>query len=264
MSFSTTSLTCLLSNHIILGEIALHLSYPCRLALSSTCKDLKSLILGTPEVWRRFEAFPLVMPPNYSSHWWRFIYTPRSISFKAHVFRHVRVLILDRQPVEIFILEHLLLQSDYRIRILSMIGQRFNEGFASDLHDLIESVVSKARKSPSSVSLKGIYYFGTSCGPVGLLKEPCGERPEAGKSEKTTQRPAVWHDASIREVDPSVVESSLVVMSRGVIAWDALLCRGYHSELEHTKYQQDCVPCMNPPARWNGIQVTSRGTCYLT
>ena len=249
MSFSSTSLTCLLSNHIILGEVALHLSCPYRLALSNTCKDLKSLILGTPEVWRRFEAFPLPRPPKYSSHWWLFIYTPRSILFKTHVFRHVRVLILDRQPVEIFLLEHLLLQSDYRIQVLSMIGQRFNEGFVSDLHDLIETVVRKAQKSPSSVSLKGIYYFGTLCGLVGLLKEPCGERPEAGKFEKATRRPAVWHDASIREIDPSAEESSMVIMSRGVISWDALLCRGYHPKLEHTKYHQDCVPCMNPPAR---------------
>jgi hypothetical protein len=260
----TTNLLDLLSNHLVFSQISPHLPAAALLSLSATSKTFRHVVYCHPNAFRRLDlsaarGAALDFPPiGRGGAVWRtgrgdeavteddFYGAPlRGIfSWLKHrnVLSNVHTLVLDGQSAPAEVLREILCDDKYQVRILSLIDV-LNLNMAK-FYQVVRYAtrLSRPRGTPR---IKGIYFFGTKLPQKGVSYLPSPpDSPRAitasmrapFESDQKSKTPAIedeidpWYKASgevIRSSPQNMADWAILLeSSSGLIAWDAVLCRG--------------------------------------
>lgn len=263
MSSSTPcSLYSLLSVHLILERIAAHLRIRDLYALSATSIPFCVLIRSSPAAWRRLdmqhvkgvlvgdinidiinekkEAY--AQTGRYPLSMYRVPPLEKLKSFTWDLLEHVRILILDTQFVDVSTLSCILLDPKYHVRLLSLIKVHgLNQ---AEFLELLVHFVNDAQVRNLRRTLVGIYYFNTRADANNPSRRLERKRFESERNlhpirfdtpRSACRRPRwyrlfCWLNASrLAGLNPELIRAT-----SGVIAWDAVLCRGPRHALPGT------------------------------
>ncbi|KAL6706580.1 hypothetical protein ACN47E_005336 [Coniothyrium glycines] len=264
------SLADLLSNTLILRQTAPYLPVSALRNLSRTCKPLHHIILQSPEAFRYLDLstvssaiIPFDGPLDAGGVSFRaermdealteddFYAGPLRGIFarleKLHILRNVHTLVLDGLSVTAELVNELLTEERYNIRILSIREvKHLNE---RKLQQYIRYAVRPSRPA-GTPRVKGIYLFG----PKSTQSPPS---PTTGKIQTTTSRGVMssqgaqigaewnqksydalnvalartedkWYQSSGRMISkrPTSEWAEVLQACQDIIAFDAVLCRG--------------------------------------
>lgn len=264
-----SSLVDLLSNSLVLHQIAPYLPVASLCALSSTSRVLHDVIRQSPEAFRYLELSPVKSanvlfdgPLDSGGISWRAERMDESLSEddfysgplrgivyrleKQRVLRHVHTLVLDGLSVTAEFVKELLTEDRYNVRLLSIREvKHLNE---RKLQQYIRYAVRPSRPE-GTPRVKGIYMFG----PRDRSYEPESTRtpsPPASRgilASQGAQIGAEWNEKSSRALNtvlartsdrwyqssgrmitkrPSSEWAEVIQACEGLIAFDAVLCRG--------------------------------------
>ncbi len=164
------SLLDLFSNDLILRHTSPYIGIKSLLSLAATSKAYYTLVYRTPQVFQHVNLYgtralkgvesddPIDdqrMNGLYAQRY-RIIFT---ILENRNVLQHVRTLVLDELLVPSAIIEEILFQECYQIRLLSL--RMINDW---STHDALRILPHLVRLSNGAPKLKGLYWFGLSNG----------------------------------------------------------------------------------------------------
>jgi hypothetical protein len=272
-----STLMDLLSNSLVLHQVAPYLPVASLCALSSTSRALHDLIRQSPEAFRYLDLSPVKSanvpfdgPLDGGGISWRAERMDESLSEddfysgplrgivyrleKQRVLRHVHTLVLDGLSVTAELVKELLTEDRYNVRLLSIREvKHLNE---RKLQQYIRYAVRPSRPE-GSPRVKGIYMFG----PRDRSYEPEPTRapsPSASRgilSSQGAQIGAEWNEKSSRALNtalsrtsdrwyqssgrmitkrPSSEWAEVIQACEGLIAFDAVLCRGPRHDPSNT------------------------------
>jgi hypothetical protein len=285
-----SSLMDLLSNSLVLHQIAPYLPVASLCALSSTSRALHDVIRQSPEAFRYLDLSPVKSanvpfdgPLDGGGISWRAERMDESLSEddfysgplrgivyrleKQRVLRHVHTLVLDGLSVTAELVKELLTEDRYNVRLLSIREvKHLNE---RKLQQYIRYAVRPSRPE-GTPRVKGIYMFG----PRDRSYEPEPTRapsPSASRgilSSQGAQIGAEWNEKSSRALNTDLARTSdrwyqssgrmitkrpssewaeVIQACEGLIAFDAVLCRGPRHDPSNT-IVRDTGSVPNPTA----------------
>ena len=159
-SILPVSLLDLLSNDLILRHTSPYIGVHSLVSLAATSRAYKSLVYNTPQVFQHVDIHGINPTIGLNQgHRIRDIFT---FLEDRNVVQHVRTLVLDNLLVPITVMEDLLCNERYQIRLLSLRGVYAMDvfDFSQVLNHLIRP--SRPRGTPK---LQGLYLFGKSSRP---------------------------------------------------------------------------------------------------
>ena len=257
------SLFDVLSNYLILRLISPYIGCRSLVSLAATSKAFNCLIYGSPQVFQHVDlsgidvskAHPLIVSEELFVPFYRSIF---SCLENRNVIYNVRTLVLDDLYVPTTIIEDILFNERFQIRLLSLRTSNLRD--KSRTHDLLRKLflfhlVNKS--GPSSLKLKGLYIFGelskaqtmSSCSNIANR----AENPNVGVTTSVGAQLGAGHH-SVHEPDDSgkvLVDgpyadspygafgqskdlrysrlsldwSKILEAGAGLISFDAVLCR---------------------------------------
>lgn len=266
-----TSLADLLSNTLILRQTAPYLPVSSIRSLSRTSKALHYVIYESPEAFRYLDLSPVKSaivpfdePLDAGEINWRAERMDEALSEddfysgplrgifsrleKSHVLRSVHTLVLDGLSVTAELINELLTEERYNVRILSIREIRhLNE---RKLQQYIRYAVRPSRPA-GTPRVKGIYFFGPR-DPAPLPASPTTKKPSTSAARGTVpsqgaQISAEWNQKSTEALNaaltrneekwyrssgkmipkrPSHEWGEILQACEGIITFDAVLCRG--------------------------------------
>ncbi|KAJ5824385.1 hypothetical protein N7447_006725 [Penicillium robsamsonii] len=275
-----TGLEDVLSNSLILDQMAPYLSVSSLMTLSSTSRRLHTVITQTPYVFRHLDLshcqgaeMSTVTKANDDSQTEDEIYSaPLKHIFKnlegRGILQDVRTLILDGVSVPADLVADIISTDRFNINILSIRECRhLNE---RKLMQVIQHAVRPTRPA-GTPRVKGIYHFSPICTDsrpvarpryrdwwgtrVGTLRTPSqtpNSDQEDGASTALVEQQNEWYIASGKLFKHTLEEGWAQVLKKceGIIAFDAALCRGprhdpnlYSSTTEDTPAE---IPLLGP------------------
>lgn len=240
----------LLSNHLVLAQTAPYLPISALFILSRTSWRFHELLHSTPEVWKRLDLSTIKGVPLDTKHSMHaeeirpFIsqgYEEETLdheccctpllrltwtNWKWNLLTHTQTLILDMQFVPADTLRNILIDDAYHIRIISLLRVRGLD--IDDFGSLTNHIVNYGLPSRVSRRLEGVYLFGTSTPEPRLQTElrPIGRQLIRVDPAERGEIQNPWYRKSGRLISLDSKLSTMVAASRGVIVWDAVLCRG--------------------------------------
>ncbi|KAK4993618.1 hypothetical protein LTR50_000228 [Elasticomyces elasticus] len=285
------TLLSLLSNSLVLQQIAPYLSVSGILALSATCKALRELVQTAQEVFRYLDLSTLksavvdFSPLDSGGISWRaermdesltedeFYSGPLRGTFsklhQQHVLRHVRILILDGLSVPADLVREIIAEDRFNVRILSIREARhLNE---RRLQQVLRYAVRPTR-AEGTPKLKGLYIFGskdavpkadaalsskkrlvTVQASRGVMSSP-GAQIGAEWNQRSTDTLSTiladpvdqWY-ASARKVHKRPLScewAETLQACEGIIAFDAVLCRGPRHDASTASADQYLKPAI--------------------
>ncbi|KAL4803907.1 hypothetical protein BDV18DRAFT_143435 [Aspergillus unguis] len=254
----STSLEDLLGNGLILDHLVPYLSPGSLLALSGTSRFVRSLILGTPYVFRHLDLSTCrgaqladQSPIDSGAQSWRAERMDESLTEdefysgplrgifasldRRSILRDVRTLILDGLSVPADLVSDILLSDRFNLNILSIRECRhLNE---RKLMQALNYAVRPTRPA-GTPRVKGIYYFTPMDRPRATPRykyrdwwSSVGQRTpgDATPTEiDEEKRQNAWYNSSGKLLKRHIEEGWAQTMQKceGVIAFDAALCRG--------------------------------------
>lgn len=250
------SLVDVLSNSLILDHMAPYLSTPSLLTLASTSRRLRANVLETPYVFRHLDLTrcrgaqlpshdvdhdDLVTEDEYYAGPVRGIFD--NLSHRS-LLQGVRTLVLDGLPVPADLVADIVLTDRFNINILSIRGcQHLNE---RKLMQLLQYAVRPTRPA-GTPRVKGIYHFT----PLPRDGEQRSPNPSSTEEEVEDEQHA-WYRPSgqiLKNIDTEWAQT--IKKCRGIIAFDAVLCRGGHVESQPAvatvALGQGCDGCHSTP-----------------
>ncbi|KAJ5447873.1 hypothetical protein N7445_002694 [Penicillium cf. griseofulvum] len=270
-----------LSNSLILDQMAPYLSVSSLMTLSSTSRRLHTVITQTPYVFRHLDLshcrgaeLPTITKTENNSQTEDEIYSvPLKRIFTSlegrGILQDVRTLILDGVSVPADLVADIILTDRFNVNILSIRECRhLNE---RKLMQVIQHAVRPTRPV-GTPRVKGIYYFSSMhTGPrpvarpryrdwwgtrVGTPRTPSQTQSNSDQEEGASRSSVVqqneWYSASGKLFKHTLDEGWAQVLKKceGIIAFDATLCRGprhdpnlYSSTTEETLAE---VPLLGP------------------
>lgn len=258
------SLTDVLSNSLILDHMAPYLSVSGLFSLASTCRTLRSVIMETPYVFRRLDLSQCrgaQLQKSSAVHCRtealgnelvdesltedQFYSAPLTKIFtkleQKSLLQDVRTLILDGLPVPADLIANIVLTDRFNVNILSIRGcQHLNE---RKLMQVLQYAVRPTRPA-GTPRVKGIYFFTPPNELQAAARSryrnwwssrcagqtPGEARPPARQHEQALEpyRQNAWYTPSGRLLTASIEEGWAQTIQRchGIIAFDAVLCRG--------------------------------------
>ncbi|KAJ5503122.1 hypothetical protein N7463_005996 [Penicillium fimorum] len=251
-----TGLEDVLSNSLILDQMAPYLSVSSLMTLSSTSRRLHTVITQTPYVFRyldlshcRGAELSTITQKNDDSQTEDEIYSaPLKHIFKnlegRGILQDVRTLILDGVSVPADLVADIILTDRFNINILSIRECRhLNE---RKLMQVIQHAVRPTRPA-GTPRVKGIYHFspirtdsrpvarpryrdwwGTRVGTPRTPSQTPNPDQEDGASDSLVEQQNEWYIASGKLFKHTLEEGWAQVLKKceGIIAFDAALCRG--------------------------------------
>ncbi|OQE39158.1 hypothetical protein PENCOP_c007G06416 [Penicillium coprophilum] len=246
-----------LSNSLILDQMAPYLSVSSLMALSSTSRRLHTVITQTPYVFRHLdlshcrgtELSAATQAENDSQTEDEMYSTPLKRIFTnlegRDILQDVRTLILDGVAVPADLVADIILTDRFNINILSIRECRhLNE---RKLMQVIQHAVRPTRPT-GTPRVKGIYHFSpvhTDPRPVARpryrdwwgtqvetprtpSRSPSDPGQEDGASKSSVEQQNEWYSASGKLFKHTIEEGWAQVLKKceGIIAFDAALCRG--------------------------------------
>ncbi|KAK8192522.1 hypothetical protein M8818_007692 [Zalaria obscura] len=287
MDSTPTSLLDLLSNNIILGTTAPYLPVAGILALSATCKDLRSLILTTPDAFRHvdlsFKQSAIIDPSPIDSGGisWRaermdealteddFYAGPLRGIFstlqKQHALVNIKTLILDGLTVPADVVREIIAEDRFNVKILSIReAKQLNE---RKLQQVLRYAVRPTRPE-GTPKLRALYVFGPRDAPLRAAPEPkasgwsslragvmssegaqigaeWNQRSSAALSSSLAQPDDKWYRTSGRVLrQPTSDWPGTLQDCQGIIAFDAVLCRGPKHDVTKTRSEDYLKPAI--------------------
>ncbi|KXG53902.1 uncharacterized protein PGRI_009520 [Penicillium griseofulvum] len=267
-----------LSNSLILDQMAPYLSVSSLMTLSSTSRRLHTVITQTPYVFRHLDlshcrGTELSTTENDSQTEDEIYSAPLKRIFTSlegrGILQDVRTLILDGVSVPADLVADIILTDRFNVNILSIREcHHLNE---RKLMQVIQHAVRPTRPV-GTPRVKGIYYFSSMhMGPrpvartryrdwwgsrVGTPRTPSqtlsNSDQEDGASRSSVVQQNEWYSASGKVFKHTLEEGWAQVLRKceGIIAFDATLCRGprhdpslYSSTMEETLAE---VPLLGP------------------
>lgn len=247
---SPTSLIDLLSNHLVLAQLAPYLSISALFNLSVTSRRFNEVICSDPNAFQRldlstvrgvpyhlcelepYEPHTVVDDHGHSVEERERYCLPlkklANISWKRDLLPTVQTLILDRQYVHVDMVRDILLDHACQIRLLSLIDVRGLDRL--DFQHLIDDIFRGGRRLDSP-RLEAIYYFG----PPSVSGKFC-DQPVASDADED---PNPWYLRSKVAFQPPEFEflySALLRATQGVLVWDAVLCRAPRHTYPNPRY----------------------------
>ncbi|KAJ5788070.1 hypothetical protein N7457_003060 [Penicillium paradoxum] len=253
-----TSLVDVLSNSLILDQMAPYLSVSSLMALSSTSRRLHSVITQTPYVFRyldlsRCQGAHLAQVSQHEN-----VSRPEDEIYSAplrHIFtslehrgilQDVRTLILDGLSVPADLVADIILTDRFNINILSI--RECHHLDERKLMQIIQHAIRPTRPA-GMPRVKGIYHFSaTHTGPQAVVRpryrDWWGARVQTSRSPSQTpsssdqddesgtisvkDRQNEWYSPSGKIFKHNLEEGWAQVLQKceGIIAFDAILCRG--------------------------------------
>lgn len=254
-----TSLEDILSNSLVLDQMAPHLSVSSLMALSSTSRRLHTVITQTPYVFRHLDLsrcrgaeLSTISPQESDTQTEDEIYSaPLGHIFtsleRRGILQDVRTLILDGLSVPANLVADIVLTDRFNINILSIREcTHLNE---RKLMQIIQHAVRPTRPA-GTPRVKGIYHFSPMHTGLQATARPryrdwWGTRVGASRSPSQTPFSSVledetsktlsikyhqneWYKPSGKIFKHSLEEGWAQVLQKceGIIAFDAILCRG--------------------------------------
>ncbi|CAI7660335.1 unnamed protein product [Penicillium glandicola] len=253
-----TGLEDILSNSLILDQMAPYLSVSSLMTLSSTSRRLHTVVTRTPYVFRHLDLsrcrgaeLPNVTQAENDSQTEDEIYSaPLKRIFTSleqrGILKDVRTLILDGTPVPADLVADIILTDRFNVNILSIRECRhLNE---RKLMQVIQHAVRPTRPA-GTPRVKGIYHFspmhtappavarpryrdwwGTRVGTSHTPSQtPSNSNQEDGAPAKSSaEQQNEWYSASGKVLKHTPEEGWAQVLKKceGIIAFDAALCRG--------------------------------------
>lgn len=174
----------LLNNTLVLRQTAPYVPIESILALSATCKSLRSVIYGSPETFRYLDlssvksAITDASPIDNGGNVWRSQRMDESLTeedffsgplrgifsrlYQKNILEHVKTLVLDGMSVPAELVREIIAEDRYNVKILSIreVKNMNERKLQQVLHYTVRS--SRAENTPK---LKGLYYFGPKDGP---------------------------------------------------------------------------------------------------
>ncbi|KAF3007405.1 hypothetical protein E8E13_002356 [Curvularia kusanoi] len=265
----TSSLVHVLSNSLVLHQIAPYLPVSSLCALSSTSKVLYHVIRQSPEAFRYLDLSPVKSaivpfegPLDGGGISWRAERMDESLSEddfysgplrgivyrleKQRVLSHVHTLILDGLSVTAEFVKELITEDRYNVRLLSIReAKHLNE---RKLQQYIRYAVRPSRPE-GTPRVKGIYLFGPRDRPYEpeATRAPSPSTSRGILSSQGAQIGAEWNERSSHALNTSLARTAdrwyqssgrmitkrpssewaeVVQACEGLIAFDAVLCRG--------------------------------------
>ncbi|KAJ5373722.1 hypothetical protein N7517_005728 [Penicillium concentricum] len=250
-----TGLEDVLSNSLILDQMAPYLSVSSLMVLSSTSRRLHTVITQTPYVFRHLDLshcrgaeLSTVTQANDDSQTDEIYSTPLKRIFKSlegrGILQDVRTLILDGVSVPADLVADIISTDRFNVNILSIRECRYlNE---RKLMQVIQHAVRPTRPA-GTPRVKGIYHFspihtdprpvarpryrdwwGTRVGTPRTPSQPPNTDQEDGASISSVEQQNEWYSASGKLFKHTLEEGWAEVLKNceGIIAFDVALCRG--------------------------------------
>lgn len=249
------SLVSVLSNSLVLDHMAPYLSTPSLLTLASTSRPLRAAVLETPYVFRHLDLTrcrgaqlqghnvdeDLVTEDEYYAGPVRGILDNLS---RRSILQGVRTLVLDGLPVPADLVADIVLTDRFNVNILSLRGcQHLNE---RKLMQLLQYAVRPTRPA-GTPRVKGIYHF-TPLPQNGEQRSP----NTSSSTEEVEDEQHAWYRPSgqiLKNIDTEWAQT--IKKCQGIIAFDAVLCRGGHVEnqpaIATVALGQGCDSCHSTP-----------------
>lgn len=253
------TLLFILSNPLLLSLTADYLSPLSTVNLAATCRSFRSLVYGTPGVFRRLDLGQVrsaqidVCPVDQGGHMWRNVQLDETITeddfysgplrgiFSAlrrqHILRHVSTLVLDGLSVTAELVHEIISDPSFSVRILSLRDvKNLNE---PKLRAALQMAVRPSRPK-GTPRLKGLYIFGpkdppalptntTAIGNGGnVTAASWNQRSHQALSAALHTPFDLWYDRKgMMVARPMTTEwASTILACAGLISFDAVLCRG--------------------------------------
>ena len=253
-----------LANSVVLRQLAPYTPIHDLLALSATNKTIRDIIILQPEPWRHLDlsgvkrAIIKSSPIDIGGFSWRaermdeslteddFYAGPlRGIFGKLHkkrILRNVQTLILHGLSVPADLVREIVAEDRYNVKILSLRGS--NNLNQTKLQQVLR-YITRPTRAEGTPKLKGLYFFGSTDTVRSATRFQRPQRLGVMESEGA-QIGAEWNNRSSATLDSFICDdeakwynSTGRVLSRplsewpetlqackGLIAFDAVLCRG--------------------------------------
>jgi hypothetical protein len=250
----------LISNHLVLAQLAPYLSTSALFHLAITSRSFSEALRGDPKAFQRLDLstvrgvpFELcedeapeehVLFDKHSDGPWARYCLPlmklASTSWKWDILPRVQTLILDRQYIHSDTLRDILLDGACQIRLLSLLGVWGLDRI--EFQSLIDDIFRGGRRGDGP-RLEGIYYFGA---PLVSKKfqEQVDDESTLATAAKESGSPSTdddlntWYRHSQVAFQAPRIEfdSALLRVTQGVVVWDAVLCRAPRHTYPHDRF----------------------------
>lgn len=254
----STSLLDLFSSHLISTQLAPYVPTSTLFNLLSTSRRFNEVIRCNPSAFRRLDLSNVRGLPIRSTCELESVGEHAAMDsyclaltnidttlWKRDILPTVQTLILDRQYIHIEDIRNILLDNGCQVRLISLLNV---EGFdAVDLKDLFQDIYSGG-PGLSPRRLEGVYFFG----PPVVSRKFCDQIENAASKSTSRDRtagaetqseeydgPNPWYLRSKTAFQPPGIEtscSSVLRATKGILAWDAVLCRAPRHTYPHPKY----------------------------
>ncbi|KAI9373980.1 ubiquitin fusion degradation protein UFD1-domain-containing protein [Aspergillus egyptiacus] len=264
-----TSVEDILANSLILDHLAPYLSVGSLLALSATSRYIHSLIMDTPYVFRHLDLTKCrgarladQTPIDRGGQTWRSERMDESLTEdefysgplrgiftnlqRRSILHDVRTLILDGLSVPADLISEMISSDRFNINLLSIRECRhLNE---RKLMQVLNYAVRPTRPA-GTPRVKGIYYFSPMDRPRATIRSKyrdwwssqCigqhtpGDATSPGGDQVLRERQHAWYSPSGKLLGHHIEEGWAQVLQKceGIIAFDAVLCRGPRHNVDH-------------------------------
>ncbi|KAK2760344.1 hypothetical protein FQN54_002413 [Arachnomyces sp. PD_36] len=241
-----TSLFDILANSLVLDHLAPYLSISSLLSLASTSKTARSLVMDHPYVFRHLDltrcrgaVVPSSSPIDRGGETWRSERMDESLTeddfysgplrgifgdlSRRSILQDVRTLMLDGLSVPADLVSDIVLSDRFNVSILSI-----RDCLHLNERKLMQTFTYAVRPSRAkgTPKLKGLYYFSKTNG------SKSSSRP-GSKVDDTEQAKNEWYRSSGKVLKKSYDGWGPVLqLCQGIIAFDAVLCRGPRHDAE--------------------------------
>ncbi|PVI06148.1 hypothetical protein DM02DRAFT_610099 [Periconia macrospinosa] len=290
------SLACILSNSLVLRQIAPYLPTASLFALAATSKYLRQLVHEAPDVIRHLDlstvksAIVSYEPLDSGGISWRAERMDESLTEdefysgplrgifskleRRHMLRNVHTMVLDGLSVPADLVREIIAEDRFNVRILSIRETKhLNE---RKLQQVLRYAVRPSRPA-GTPRIKGIYLFGprdpapAPNTPVEKKKSRQSSPARGVTSSQGAQIGAEWNqksssalNAALAKTDDKWYQSSGKMIAKrpssdwaetlkaceGIIAFDAVLCRGPRHDPTTAFVQDPSTPSLPHPASY--------------
>ncbi|KAH8599299.1 hypothetical protein B0O99DRAFT_591161 [Bisporella sp. PMI_857] len=236
-----TTLLDIISNHLVLTQLAPYLTPFSLFRLAATSHAFYNTIVTNPNAFRRvdlstvrsvrYEDLECAVLHNSSVDYEETRCLPLSklcdIFLIRDILPTIQTLILDRQCVHVEMIRELFVTGSCQIRLLSLIGVKGLD--PNEFQHLMNDMFRGGRR-PDSPPLEGIYFFG----PPEVYTMSFNAKDVGSERPDIEDDPNPWYLRSTTAIQPELYDNSmphsyspsaLLRATQESLSWDAVLCR---------------------------------------
>ncbi|KAK5677222.1 hypothetical protein LTS10_010411 [Elasticomyces elasticus] len=277
-----TTLLDLLSNVIVLRQTAPYIPVSSIIALSATCRTFRDIVNSQSDVWRYLDLTKVTQidtsPIDVGGVTWRAERMDESLTeddfyagplrgifsnlYQRRILRYVQTLVLDGLSVPADLVREVVAEDRYSVRTLSIReAKHMNQ---SKLQQVLRYAVRPTR-AEGTPKLKALYFFGPKDAArymIGQQQRLEGSQALGVMASEGAQIGAEWNERSSNSLSTSLGDEETkwynatgralrkpqsdwpdtLAVCKGLIAFDAVLCRGPRHDITKVNSQDFLQP----------------------